>query len=137
MNAVINRMAERIAPSLRTSGANRGLVHAVTAAMPAHCNESVSVTRTTAALVWRFKMHVQEARISFGTNCYRTLSGQSAVRQTQTVSSSKGGSVYSSQRLIHDFNGDVDAARISAVSPLVERLMRLIEGSQLCASQKP
>jgi len=59
MNAVINRitrMAERIAPSLRTSGANLGLVHAITVAMPAHCNESVSVTRTTAALVWRMKI---------------------------------------------------------------------------------
>jgi hypothetical protein len=59
MNAVINRitrMAERIAPSLRTSGANRGLVHAITAAMPAQCNESVSVTRTTAELVWRMKI---------------------------------------------------------------------------------
>ena len=59
MNAVINRitrMAERIAPSLRTSGANLGLAHAITAAMPAHCNESVSVTRTTAALVWRMKI---------------------------------------------------------------------------------
>ena len=59
MNAVINRitrMAERIAPSLRTSGANLGLAHAITTAMPAHCNESVSVTRTTAALVWRMKI---------------------------------------------------------------------------------
>src|SRR6267143_2004253 len=58
MNAVINRitrMAERIAPGLRTSGANLGLAHAITTAMPAHCNESVSVTRTTAALVWRMK----------------------------------------------------------------------------------
>ena len=59
MNAVINRitrMAERIAPSLRTSGANLGLAHAITTAMPAHCNESVSVTRTTAALAWRMKI---------------------------------------------------------------------------------
>jgi len=59
MNAVINRItrtAERIAPSLGTSSANLGLVHAITAAMPAHCNESVSVTRTTAALVWRMKI---------------------------------------------------------------------------------
>src|SRR6266436_5462499 len=59
MNAVINRitrMAERIAPSLRTSGANLGLAHAITTAMPTHCNESVSVTRTTAALVWRMKV---------------------------------------------------------------------------------
>src|SRR5258706_9310829 len=55
MNAVINRitrMAERIAPNLRTSGANLGLAHA----MPAHWNESVSVIRTTAALVWRMKI---------------------------------------------------------------------------------
>src|SRR4029077_5980481 len=59
MNAVINRItrkAERIAPSLRTSGANLGLAHAITTAMPAQCNESVSVTRTTAALVWRMKI---------------------------------------------------------------------------------
>src|SRR5467141_4572154 len=59
MNAVINRitrMAERIAPSPRTSGATLGLAHAITTAMPAHCNESVSVTRTTAALVWRMKI---------------------------------------------------------------------------------
>src|SRR5260370_40187983 len=56
MNAVINRitrMAERIAPSPITSGANLGLT---TTAMPAHCNESVSVARTTAALVWRMKI---------------------------------------------------------------------------------
>src|SRR5258707_9475273 len=51
--------------------------------------------------------HVQGRRVSFGTNCYRTVSGQSAVRQPQTVSSSKGGSVYSSQRLIHEFNGEI------------------------------
>jgi hypothetical protein len=78
MNAVINRitrMAERIAPSLRTSGANLGLVPAITTAMPAHCNESVSVTRTTAALVWRMKIMCKGLRISFGTNCYRTVSG--------------------------------------------------------------
>src|SRR5260370_37250150 len=59
MNVVINRitrMAERIAPSLRTSGANLGLAHAITTAMPADCNESLSVTITTAALVWRMNI---------------------------------------------------------------------------------
>src|SRR5258708_3440027 len=59
MNAVIHRitrMAERVAPILRTSAANLGLAHAITTAMPAHSNESVSVTRTTAALVWRMKI---------------------------------------------------------------------------------
>jgi hypothetical protein len=52
MNAVINRiisMAERIGPNLRTPGAKLGLAQAITAAIPAHCNESVSVTRTIAA----------------------------------------------------------------------------------------
>src|SRR6266404_4129891 len=92
MNAVINRitkMAERIAPSLRTSGANLGLAHAITTAMPAHCNESVSVTRTTAALVWRMKIMCKGREFHLETNCYRTVSGQSAVRQPQTVSSFK------------------------------------------------
>lgn len=59
MNAVINRItriAERIAPGLRTLGANLGLAHAITTAMPAQCDKSVSVTRTTAALVWRMKI---------------------------------------------------------------------------------
>src|ERR1700686_2972137 len=53
MNAVINRimsMAERIAPNLRAPGAKLGLAQAITAAIPAHCNESVSVPRMTAAL---------------------------------------------------------------------------------------
>jgi hypothetical protein len=68
MNAVINRitrMAERIAPSLRTSCANLGLDRAITTAMPAHCNESVSATRTTAALVWRMKIMCQGREFHF------------------------------------------------------------------------
>jgi hypothetical protein len=59
MNAVINRItrtAERVAPNLRTWGAKLRLARAITAAIPAHCNESVSVTRTTAALAWRMKI---------------------------------------------------------------------------------
>src|SRR6266850_3335613 len=59
MNAVINRTmsrAERIGPSLRSSGAKLGLAKEINAAIPAHCNESVSVTRTTAALASRTKI---------------------------------------------------------------------------------
>src|ERR1700724_1256522 len=59
MNAVINRiisMAEGIGPNLRTPGAKLGLAQAITAAIPAHCNESVSVTRTIAALPSRRKV---------------------------------------------------------------------------------
>jgi hypothetical protein len=59
MNAVINRimsMADRIAPNLRTWGAKLGLAQAITAAIPPHCNESVSITRTTAALACRAKV---------------------------------------------------------------------------------
>jgi hypothetical protein len=102
MNAVINRiinMAERVGPNLRTPGAKLVLAQEITAAIPAHCNESVSVTRTTTALVWRMKIMCKGLRISVGTNCYRPVSGQSAVRQPRSGSSSKGGSVYSSQRL--------------------------------------
>jgi hypothetical protein len=53
MNAVINRItsiAERIGPSLRSSGDKLGLAKEISAASPAHYSESVSVTRTTAAL---------------------------------------------------------------------------------------
>jgi hypothetical protein len=59
MNAVINRimsMAERIAPNLRALGAKLGLAQAITAATPAHCNNSVSVIKTTAALPSRRKI---------------------------------------------------------------------------------
>jgi hypothetical protein len=59
MNAVINRitsMAEGIAPNLRAPGVKVGLAQAITAAIPAHCNESVSITRTTAALTSRTKI---------------------------------------------------------------------------------
>jgi len=61
MNAVIIAYedAERIAPGPENSGANLGLAHAITTAMPAHCQRSVSVTRTTAALVWRMKIMLQ------------------------------------------------------------------------------
>jgi hypothetical protein len=43
MNAVIIHimsMAERIAHDLRTWGAKLGLAQAITAAIPAHCNET-------------------------------------------------------------------------------------------------
>src|SRR5712664_2488539 len=59
INAVINRtmnIAERIGPSLRSSGAKLGFAKEIRAAIPAHCNESVSVTRTTAALASRTKI---------------------------------------------------------------------------------
>jgi hypothetical protein len=59
MNAVIKRiinMAGRIGPNLRTPGAKLGLAQEITAAIPAHCNESVSVTRTIAALPSRRKV---------------------------------------------------------------------------------
>jgi hypothetical protein len=59
MNAVISRitsMAERTGPNLRTWDVKLGLAQAITAASPAHCNESVSVARTTAALAWRTKI---------------------------------------------------------------------------------
>src|SRR6267378_6248597 len=59
INAVINRTmsrAERIGPSLRSSGAKLGLAKEINAAIPAHCNESVSVTRTTAAVASRTKI---------------------------------------------------------------------------------
>src|SRR5882762_7526084 len=58
MNAVINRSmsrAERRGPSLRSSGAKLGFAKEISAAIPAHCNESVSVTRTTAAPASRTK----------------------------------------------------------------------------------
>src|SRR6266851_5130172 len=59
INAVINRTmsrAERIGPSLRSSGARLRFAKEISAAIPAHCNESVSVTRTTAALASRTKI---------------------------------------------------------------------------------
>src|SRR6266404_4587277 len=59
MNAVINRItrtAERVAPNLRTWGAKLGLAQAMTAAIPAHCKKSVSVTRTTAEPASRTKI---------------------------------------------------------------------------------
>jgi hypothetical protein len=59
MNAVINRimsMAERITPNLRTPIAKLGRAQAITTAIPAHCNESVSVTRTIAAVPSRRKI---------------------------------------------------------------------------------
>src|SRR6266404_5458901 len=59
MNAVINRtmsIAERTGPSLRTSGAKLVLPQEINAAIPAHCNKSVSVTITTAALASRTKI---------------------------------------------------------------------------------
>src|SRR5712692_1656563 len=59
INAVINRTmsrAERIGPSLRSSGAKLGFAKEISAAIPAHCNKSVSVTRTTAALASRTKI---------------------------------------------------------------------------------
>src|SRR5260370_12093623 len=48
--------AERIGPSLRSSGAKLGFAKEISAAIPAHCNKSVSVTRTTAALASRTKI---------------------------------------------------------------------------------
>src|SRR6266576_6662100 len=110
MNAVINcitRMAERIAPSLRTSGANLCLAHAITTAMPAHCNESVSVTRTTAALVWRMKVMCKGREFHLELIAIEPYRGNLLFVNPQTVSPSKGGSVYASQRLIHKVNGDI------------------------------
>src|ERR1700732_4301273 len=57
--ALINRImstAERTAPNLRVPGAKLGLAQAISAAIPAHCNESVSVTSTIAALPSRRKI---------------------------------------------------------------------------------
>src|SRR5260370_27318388 len=59
INAVINRTisrAERISPNLRSSGAKLGFAKEISAAIPAHCSESVSVTRTTAAPASRAKI---------------------------------------------------------------------------------
>ncbi len=59
MKAAINRTmsrAERIGPSLRSPGANLGFAKEISAAIPAHCSESVSVTRTAAALASRAKI---------------------------------------------------------------------------------
>src|SRR6267143_5449315 len=69
MNAVINRSmsrAERIGPSLRSSGAKLGFAKEISTAIPAHCNESVSVTRTTAAPASRTKLLIVLASLHRG-----------------------------------------------------------------------
>ena len=110
MNAVINRitrMAERIAPNLRTSGANLGLAHAITTAMPAHWNESVSVIRTTAALVWRMKIMCKGGESHLELIAIEPCRGNLLFVNPRVSAHIQGGSVYSSQRLIHEFNGDI------------------------------
>src|SRR5467141_4537238 len=110
MNAVVNRImrtAERAAPNLRTWGAKLALARTITAAMPAHCSESVSVTRTTAALVWRMKIICKGREFHLELIAIEPYRGNLLFVNPQTVSSSKGGSVYSSQRLIHEVNGDI------------------------------
>jgi hypothetical protein len=70
MNAVINRImskTERIGPNLRTPGAKLVLAQEITAAIPAHCNESVSVTTTIAALPSRRKFKGSPHR---GRKCF-------------------------------------------------------------------
>src|SRR5882762_4084252 len=69
MNAVINRSmnrAERRGPSLSSSGAKLGFANEISAAIPAHCNESVSVTRTTAAPASRTKLFTVLASLHRG-----------------------------------------------------------------------
>src|SRR5713101_9855755 len=64
MKAAINRTmsrAERVGPNLRSSGAKRGFAKEISAAIPAHCNESVSVTRTTAVSASRRKLLIVPA----------------------------------------------------------------------------
>jgi hypothetical protein len=109
MNAIINRitrMAERIAPSLRTSGANLGLAHAITTAMPAHCNESVSVTRTTAALVSRMKImckgHEFHFELIFSEPCWGNL----LFVNTRLSALPKRLYIFE-KRVIHELNGHI------------------------------
>jgi len=109
MNAVINRitrMAERIAPSLRTSGANLGLAHAITTAMPAHCNESVSVTRTTAALVWRMKIMCKGHEFHFELISREPYWGNLLFVNTRLSALPKRLYIFE-QHVIHQLNGDI------------------------------
>ena len=109
MNAVINRitrMAERIAPSLRTSGANLGLAHAIITAMPAHCNESVSVTRTTAALVWRMKIMCKGYEFHFELISSEPCWGNLPFVNPRLSALPKRLYIFE-QHLIHELNGDI------------------------------
>src|SRR5258708_34239502 len=74
MKAVINRTmstAERRGPSLRSSGAKLGFAKEISAAIPAHCKQSVSITRKTAALASRTKLLTVLASLhrDFGKCC--------------------------------------------------------------------
>src|SRR6266403_2033990 len=69
MKAVINRTmstAERIGPSMRSSGAKLGFAKEISAAIPAHCKQSVSITRKTAALASRTKLLIVLASLRRG-----------------------------------------------------------------------
>src|SRR5258708_30298590 len=98
MNAVVNRImrtAERAAPNLRTWGAKLALARAITAAIPAHCNESVSVTRTTAALVWRMKIMCKGHEFHFELISSDPV-GAICCSSTPDCQFSQRGSIYSS-----------------------------------------
>src|SRR5216684_513091 len=69
MKAVINRTmstAERIGPSLRSSDTKLGFAKEITAAIPAHCNKSVSATRRTAVPASRTKLLIVLASLHRG-----------------------------------------------------------------------
>src|SRR6266478_1294117 len=69
MKAVINRTmsrAERRGPSLRSSDARLGLAKEISAAIPAHCKQSVSITRKTAVPASRTKLLIVLASLHRG-----------------------------------------------------------------------
>src|SRR5258707_7981107 len=69
MNAVINRTisrAERIGPSLRSPGANLGFAKEISAAIPAHCKQSVTIARKTAVPASRTKLLIVLASLHRG-----------------------------------------------------------------------
>ena len=110
MNIVINRitrMAEQIVPSLRTSGANLGLAHAITTAIPAHCNERVSVTRTTAALVWRMKITCKGREFHLELIAIEPYRGNLLFVNPGLSAPPKEALYIRANCLIHEFNGDI------------------------------
>ena len=109
MNAVINRItrtAERVAPNLRTWGAKLGLARAITAAIPAHCKKSVSVTRTTAAPVWRMKIMCKGYEFDFELISSAPCWGNLLFVNPRLSALPKRLYIFE-QRLIHEFNGDI------------------------------
>ena len=109
MNAVVNRImrtAERAAPNLRTWGAKLALARAITAAILAHCNESVSATRTTAALVWRMKIMCKGHEFHFELISSEPCWGNLPFVNPRLSALPKRLYIFE-QHLIHELNGDI------------------------------